>query len=535
MWQRIFLSFVLFFFVVDAQAQPDIKHSIYFKQKYCNTFFNQTGVIMYGHSNGNAYGVYIKSNNGIPYQDSYFCKLNAQYDTVWTRRIGGSYEDILETIRELPNGNMLLAGYTSSYDGDVWYGHSYSAREIWMVEVDTLGNIKKGKTFGGGHGSELTDVIVSSDGYIYLAGNTIADDYDFACTNYGPMDGSAWVAKYDTAFNKVWINMYVGNEDDGWPTIKEIAPNRFIIGYLTNSTSIEADPINAKGAVDLLAIYIDHNGSTLWKKRYGSAINDGSRKSVVDPVTKDIYFIGNLGGPTNWVPNGDISHISGSIWIHKIDTLGNIKGSKAYGAATDLSYTQDAIWYDGGLYVFGWSQGEGGDMDTRAFTPPPGAGGYIMTWIGLIDTNVNLTGKKSISLEGGISPYNCFTHKNNLNLTVYMGTYTNPYKCDTANIVTTVYELGKAPLGVEEQSIEKTELFELSPNPAGNEAVVSLKTPYEKEIYTLSIKNMQGQEILQEKIKGYKLLQTSSWPPGQYLITLRNEKGISQTKILSKK
>lgn len=485
---------------------------------------------MYGHSNGNVYVVYVKSNNGIPYEDTYICKLNAQWDTVWSRKIGGSYEDILNEIRELPNGNLLLAGYTSSQDGDVWYGHSYSAREIWMVEVDTMGNIIKGKTFGGGHGSELTDVIISSDGYIYLAGNTIANDYDFACVNYGNMDGSAWVAKYDTNFNKIWINMYVGNGDEGWPTIQEINPTRFVVGYETNSTSFESDPGNAKGATDLLALYIDNNGSTIWKKRYGSNYSDGSRKSVVDPITKHIYFVGNIGSGTNFVANGDITHMSGTIWVHKIDTLGNIKGSKAYGANTDLSYTSDVIWYNDELYVFASSDGGGGDMDL-----PVGTLGGNNTFIGIVDTNVNLVGKKTLSVQGGVYVYNTFIHNNDLHISTYIGTYTNPYKCDTANVVAEVFRIGKAPLKLTEPNTIEINMFEIypNPNPNGNVLYIEIADNYIYEKGELVVKDIAGKTVYKKKIQRLQTQETidcSSWSNGNYIIELKinNQKQIQK-------
>lgn len=514
---------------LKAGAQPDIKHSIYFKDKHCNEFlFNKT-ISTFSHSNGSVYATFLISNNGIPYEDSYLCKLNTQWDTIWTKKIGGSYDDVLEMIRELPNGNLLLAGYTSSQDGDVWYGHNYSAREIWMVEVDTLGTIIKGKTFGGGNGSELTDIIISSDGYIYLAGNTIANDYDFACVNYAPFDASAWVAKYDTAFNKVWINMYVGDADEGWPTIKEINPNRFIVGYETNSTSFESDPVNAKGASDLLSLYIDHNGNTIWKKRYGSYYGDGSRKSAVDPITKDIYFVGNLQAGTNWVANGDITYMSGTIWIHKIDTLGNIKGSKAYGANTDLSYTSDVMWYDNSLYIFARSQGGGGDMDQPLGTP-----GSINTFIGIIDTNVNLVGKKTLSAEGTVNVSNAFIHLNNLYISTLMGTYTNPFKCDTSNIVQEFFELGKAPLNISKTEQSLIEFFTMSPNPGNQQLFIAMSNNYKGYKGYLKIFTMGGKLIYTHSINNSNMIDCSQWPKGEYVVEVSLNNSKKQTKLFTK-
>ena len=363
MWPRIILQFVFFFLVTTALAQPDIKHSIYFKDKKCNVFFNQYGTYMYGHSKGSVFATYVKINNGIPNEDSYFAKLDANMDTLWTKKFSGSQDDRLSFIRELPNGNLLLVGTTNSKDGDLWYGHTYSIEEIWMLEVDTMGNTKRHQTFGGSGAGWVQDVIISSDGYIYLSGSCTANDYDFACVNYGSLDLSAWVAKYDTTFAKVWVRMYTGNGDDDITLIKEVSPNSFIINYTTNSTSPEADPANAKGGYDMLALKIDGMGNTLWKRRYGSVEEEGSTKSVIDPITKSSYFVGisyqwgGMGGVGT--ASGDISYKSGSAWVLKIDTLGNILGSKSYGASSSDTRIIDAVFFKNHVYAFGVSTGGG--------------------------------------------------------------------------------------------------------------------------------------------------------------------------------
>jgi len=489
---------------------------------------------MYGHTNGNVYALYVKSNNGPPRKDSYLAKLNAQFDTVWTRKYSGSEDDELYFIREMPNGNLLLAGHTSSHDGDVWYGHTYSAREIWILEVDTIGNTIKGKTFGGGNGSELTDIIMSTDGYIYLAGNTIANDYDFACVNYGSLDASAWIAKYDTAFNKVWINMYVGDGDDGWPTIKEVTPSRLMLGYGTNSMSAEADPVNAKGMFDLMVLYIDSAGNTIWKKRQGSADDDASRKSVIDPITKDVYFVGNswqfAGTGGVGTPSGDISYKSGTLWVHKVDTFGNIKGSKAYGASNETTYTVDASYNNGNVYVFGYSRGGGGDMDSNAGFP-----GSDNCWIGMIDTNVNLVGKSTIQTYYSDKIANSFIQNGQLLLTCMFYTYTNQYKCDTTNWTSIVFNIGKAPLSIEEQYKKKVKLFELSPNPAYSTFNIQIQEPYRKDVNLLVVHDAEGKQIMKKKLKQpNEEIDCSKWANGHYFITVYTNKKVYQTQQFSK-
>jgi hypothetical protein len=239
--KKTLLKTILFLVVLCgvqiAKAQPDIKHSLYIKEKKC--YPNTEGyAYYYQHSKGSVFAITGKRSSGITF-DAVLAKMNANLDTVWSKTFGGSNDDNLLFISELKNGNLLLTGTSNSYDGDVWYGHSYTGREIWVMEVDTNGVFKKGKNFGGSNGSELWNVKVSTDGDIYLVGTTAADDYDFAHPSFGFLDTDGWIAKLDSNLTIKWIKFQSGNSGDATTCIEEVNNNRCIVGGITNSTNIE--------------------------------------------------------------------------------------------------------------------------------------------------------------------------------------------------------------------------------------------------------------------------------------------------------
>lgn len=165
------------------QAQPNLQHSIYVKKKNCiDNLFGEPILarLTYtlAHSNGHKYITYFEyTPDSINFysNSTVIAEINGNYDTVWTKTYNGHWNELVEHIVELPNGNILLAGYTESEDGGIVFGDK-PGRHIWMLEVDTLGNFVKAKTFGSG---ELNDVSITSDGYILLAGNTNNNVYEF--------------------------------------------------------------------------------------------------------------------------------------------------------------------------------------------------------------------------------------------------------------------------------------------------------------------------------------------------------------------
>jgi hypothetical protein len=339
---------------------------------------------------------------------------------------------------------------------------------------------------------------------------------------------AAWIAKYDTAFNKIWIKVMDGSGEDGWPTIKEIAAERYILGFMSNGTDTASVPLEAKGKMDLIVQYIDSGANVIWKHRYGSVENDGSKLSAVDLLTSNVYFVGY----NEWSATGNVTYAGGSFWIHSIDTFGNIKGSKSYGAANNVTYTTDAIWYNEKLWVFGDSQGGAGDMDINV-----GAWNTRNAWIGIIDTNVNLVAKYTLASDYNDQFADAFICNGDLMINGYVvlpQNVINPYKCDTTNSFGFTFNIGKAPLGIYEttQTIEK--LFTIYPNPTASTLYLKMAVKYISEDAEIKVMDIEGRTVYRSNTKhllSQEQIDCSSWKAGNYTVQMV----IGKTKQWSEK
>jgi hypothetical protein len=513
----------------NIHAQPNIQHSIYFQEKHCLDSFFVRPFYTLEHSKGSRFMIYVdRTPDSLnQYSESVrFAKLKSNsWDTLWTKLYNGPDEDILKFIKELPNGNLLLAGHTSSDDGGILYGYPFKSREIWLMEVDTFGTRIKTKCIGGGNGSELVDLSISTDGFIYFAGNTIANDYDFAHLALGGW-GAAWIAKYDTAFNKVWIKVIDGDGEEGWPSIKEVTPERFVISFLSNSTDTSSVPLEAKGMVDVIVHYIDSSGNIIWKHRYGGANDDGtSGLSVVDPISKDIYFINR----SNSFVTGDITHWSGTCWILKIDTFGNIKGSKSYGAATNTTWMNDAVWYENKLWVIANSTGGGGDME------PADQVATTNAWIGVFDSSTNLVAKYTLRTKYSDYFTDAFFYKNELFLNgLILSDTVHAFSCDTSNkAMGFVVKPGLSPLGIIDIRPSAESIFDVYPIPTSQNLFLNISSQYHGDHAELKVYNVDGTVVYKKKIKAINQkeeIECSNWKSGNYVVQLTINKKITASK-----
>jgi hypothetical protein len=290
-------------------------------------------------------------------------------------------------------------------------------------------------------------------------------------------------------------------------------------------------PLEAKGMFDLIVHYIDSNGNIIWKHRYGGTNNDAtSGLSSVDPLTKDLYFINR----TESSVSGDITYASGSCWILKIDTLGNIKGSKSYGAATNTTWMDDAIWHEHKLWVFAHSTGGGGDME------PSSPISNINGWIAVIDSNTNLVAKYTLNTIHTDYFSDGFLYKNNLYISGFISTDTvHHFGCnDSIKSMGFILKPSLSPLGIIQPITIEKNIFDLYPNPTSKILSIRFSTYYNGYHAELKVFKTEGSIVYNKKIKEIgkeEQIDCCNWETGTYMVQITINNRITSTKQFIKK
>ena len=173
----------------------------------------------------------MSGNHG--FFDFWVVKTDGNGVLQWQKCLGGSFDDRATSVYVTGDGGCIVAGYTSSTNGDVTVMQGYD--DFWVVKLNAQGNIIWQKSLGGTDLDRAFSVIETSDGSIVVAGQTYSTNGNV----FGLQGGSdIWVVKLSPfGGSLIWQKCLGGNSyEDAW-SIQQTADGGFIVAGGTNSTS----------------------------------------------------------------------------------------------------------------------------------------------------------------------------------------------------------------------------------------------------------------------------------------------------------
>lgn len=259
-------------------------------------------------------------------------------------QFGGDKLDEVFAVAAAPGGGFALAGYTRS--------SGQGLTDLWLVRTGTDGKLMWWQTFGGDKSDKAYSILPLPDGY-FLTGVRDGDVNDEGAR--------AWLLRTDLNGNEIWNHPYgsVGSSIAeaavrtasgfvvaGAVTAPGHTPQLDLVsvndkGKLQWDIPIGADGIeqgahalaglkdgyaaagfSAKaGSADGLLVRTDLNGSVLWQKTYGGAVQDVFYGMA---ATADGGFA--LTGFTTSKGNG-----AADLWVVRTDAAGTLLWEKTYG------------------------------------------------------------------------------------------------------------------------------------------------------------------------------------------------------------
>lgn len=271
--------------------------------------------------------------------------------TVFNKYYGGTGIDEASQIIETNDGGLLIAGQTTSINGNVSGNHgNYDA---WVIKLNSAGNLQWQKALGGTKSDAAGSIAKTNDGGFIIAGSSSSFDGDLT-NNFGITD--VWVVKLDATGNILWQQSYGGNANDIAESIRQTTDGGYIIGGVTESSSFNV--VAPSSNPDYLVMKIDANGQLLWRKTFGGS-NIDMAEAVVETPDAGFAIVGttfsNDNDVTGYKGNGDI-------WLLKLNANGDLLWQKTLGGnageyGTDIINTQD-----GGLAITGRTNSSNGDV-----------------------------------------------------------------------------------------------------------------------------------------------------------------------------
>jgi len=278
--------------------------------------------------------------------------LHAQGPAVeWQKLYGGGEGDYAQFIERTNDGGYIIAGYTSSSQGDITLNHGQD--DFWVVKIDAAGNIQWQKSLGGSSIDRAYAIHQTLDGGYIVAGNTLSHDGDVT-GNKISLD--YWVIKLDNNGNIVWEKTYGGTKNEYLYSLQVTPDGGYIAAGFTESN--DGDVTSNHGGRDIWIVKLNVAGTIQWQKSFGGS-NDEEAFSV-QPSSDGGYIVAGY----TLSNDGDINfnHGGKDIWVIKLSSNGSLQWEKSVGSS---SY--DEAWSvlqstDGGFVVAGYSGANDGDV-----------------------------------------------------------------------------------------------------------------------------------------------------------------------------
>lgn len=232
------------------------------------------GYIIGGSSASDSSGV--KSEKARGAMDYWIIKINKVGDIEWQKTFGGHAVDLLRTIVCTADGGYLVGGYSNSpISGDKTYP-CHGNGDYWILKLNAKGELEWQKTIGGSLDDQLTSVILLPNGNYLLGGHSnspISDQKNKENTN----GTDIWLVSINTNGDILWQETYNIGQIDLLSSISVGKDKKITLGCYTQYSYTTG---NMDGEEDYALIALNTDGKEDWRHIVGSSGDDRLTKSI---------------------------------------------------------------------------------------------------------------------------------------------------------------------------------------------------------------------------------------------------------------
>ena len=210
---------------------------------------------------------------GLTTDDICALKIDSLGNKQWSNAIGGSFdEDASMAVNGLASDYYVL-GHTTSNDLDCTGNHdtSHATSDVYIVRLDSLGNIIWHKDMGGSKSDFGDCMLPDGKGGVMIGGDTYSLDGDVShpIGQVGHYLQSIWLLDIDSAGNKLWDNCLGGGDDMPFSMCRGANSSIWIAAANEYRDSFEVDTFYG-GTYDAWFVHTDSTGNFLGGKVIGS-------------------------------------------------------------------------------------------------------------------------------------------------------------------------------------------------------------------------------------------------------------------------
>ncbi len=295
-------------------------------------------------------GDFIQNHGGV---DIWAAWLDRDGNTLLMKQYGGSSDEEAGTGFELPDGDYILSGYTSSSDGDVTDSHG--GNDAWLLRLTPTGEIRWQKTYGGSKNENTAQSTLMSDGGYILVGAGSSDDAGITGHHTGT---DLLLIRTDASGNPIWQRYYGGSRSDWGHALIETSDGNILAAGTTASDDGDVTlHYGATNISDLWVLLLSPDGTILWQKTFGGSYSDLAWGCTENDegylIIGDTYsFDGDLVG----------NREDGDIWLLQLGRDGTLLWDKTLGGSKYETGSSIISTSDGGIALIGYTLSSDGDV-----------------------------------------------------------------------------------------------------------------------------------------------------------------------------
>ncbi len=307
----------------------------------CETHDGNFVFVGYSHSNDGD----VTSHHGTyETSDYWIVKIDTLGNIIWQKSYGSTDDDYAHGVRELFNGDLVVGGVAEWGNGDVVGFHGgIGIQDGWVVTLDSVGDLKWSKAYGGYSYDVIWDITQAADSTIHCIGQTQSFDGDIADHKGTPADyfkDDCLYLRLDTLGNLLLEKCFGGTGGDAGYVIIQTIDNGEILACCASSTDLDVFGHHGDESLyDYWIVKLDSDAEIEWSISTGGNASDECFSLL---QSQDSGFVAV--GFTNSIDGDVLDHYPGpSNWDSWVVKLNKTCPGIWYYADTDTDGYGDAL------------------------------------------------------------------------------------------------------------------------------------------------------------------------------------------------
>lgn len=218
-------------------------------------------------------------HNGKTNSDVFIARCNLQGQVQWMKRISGKYNERTGQLAADGQGHVYLCGWSNSkqlVQGNDTLPDSTASSKFFLTKMNSNGSFAWTKQYPipAIVGTPVLSYDAAGSGSLLLSSNfigsvSIGTDTLKAVT---PYDEDVFVARIDTAGNRVWLQGIAGSRDDRVAGVLVSGNHYYVSGAMESDTMfLGSTMLKRRGRFsDIFLAKYTSSGSVVWAKSYGA-------------------------------------------------------------------------------------------------------------------------------------------------------------------------------------------------------------------------------------------------------------------------